>query len=175
MCISSVVMIKDKFTKIPNIFFDEILREINSPELKILLVIIRQTDGWVDGDKGIRKVKDRITISQFVTKTGLSRKTITSALDSLFRKKLINISDETGHILDSKRKRKGIAEIYYSNQLNPEQYLKTQTCVNFTLPQRNFFPKPAQKLRITKETNTKEKDVTQIKEILDRYHPYWNS
>jgi hypothetical protein len=35
-------------TQVPNILFDTHLRELTESELKILLIVIRQTIGWYD-------------------------------------------------------------------------------------------------------------------------------
>jgi phage replication O-like protein O len=114
-------MIKENFTRTPNILFDQLLKELNNSELKILLVIIRQTNGWIDKKTKKRKVKDRITHSQFILKTGLSRRIVSDAIKSLLQKELIEVTDSSGNILINARKRKGRYQIYYSSLLEPLQ------------------------------------------------------
>jgi hypothetical protein len=41
-------MINKKTTQIPNIVLDQYLKILSPSGLKILLVILRQTNGWVD-------------------------------------------------------------------------------------------------------------------------------
>ena len=96
-------MIRENFTQTPNVLFDHLLKELNNSELKILLVIIRQTNGWIDKKTDRRKVKDRITYNQFILKTGLSRRIISAAIKSLSQKHLIEIADYSGNILSNAR------------------------------------------------------------------------
>ena len=114
-------MIRENFTQTPNVLFDHLLKELNNSELKILLVIIRQTNGWIDKKTDRRKVKDRITYNQFILKTGLSRRIISAAIKSLSQKHLIEIADYSGNILSNARERKGLYRIYYSSLLEPKQ------------------------------------------------------
>lgn len=159
-------MIKDKYTKIPNILLDEIMKELSNPELRILLTIIRQTDGWINKETGIRKKRDRISYSQFIIKTGLSNKTISVAINSLLQKKLIYVTGYSGRTLN-KSERRGNPLIYYS-------FLPSLSSVNITSAKCNLGQNQVFKFHLTKETNTKEKDLVHIKEILDRYRPIWN-
>ncbi|HAZ00589.1 MAG: hypothetical protein A2W90_04880 [Bacteroidetes bacterium GWF2_42_66] len=142
---------KEGYTPIPNIIFDQQLKNIGSSELKILLVIIRQTYGWVDKKTGKRKEKDRISYTQFARKTGLSRKTISKGISLLSKKNLIKITDSSGYILNTTSNRQGQTEIWYQHVQNVPI-----TCVNFTHNKRNY----------TKEINNKEIDYKHIKEIL---------
>jgi hypothetical protein len=58
------------YTQAPNTFFDEILPQIdNLSELKVTLVVIRQTFGY-------HKEEDELSISRLVTLTGLSRPSV---------------------------------------------------------------------------------------------------
>jgi hypothetical protein len=69
-------------------------------------VIIRQTNGWIDKYTGRRKVRDRISYSQFMEKTGYSRRILTNAIKSLEVKGLITITGRKGNLLNP-RSRKG--------------------------------------------------------------------
>lgn len=74
------------YTAIPNVFFDEVLPQINNmSELKILLAVFRKTYGWVkeiDPNTGqpIYKLEDEISYSQFEQLTGLSSTSIATGL-----------------------------------------------------------------------------------------------
>lgn len=105
------------FTSIPNILFDELLRALSNSEVKVLLIIIRKTHGWIDNKTHKRKVKDRISVSQFMELTGLSRRIVSFAIGSLVEKKLICISDKKGNPLNDSYKRKGQSYIYYSSPI----------------------------------------------------------
>ena len=100
-------------TQVPNILFDHYLRTLTLAELKLLLVIIRQTNGWIDKRTGQRKVRDRISYSQFISKTKLSRRIISRTIQVLVRKQLILITDSHGASLKQPRKRKGRQYLYY--------------------------------------------------------------
>jgi len=105
---------KENFTRTPNILFDQLLKELSYSELKILMVIIRQTNGWIDKRTKKRKERDRITHSQFITKTGLSRRIISETVKSLLKKRLIHITDKFGNALNNPKDRTGQSFIYYS-------------------------------------------------------------
>ncbi len=176
-------MIRKNFTPTPNILFDKLLKELSSSELKILLVIIRQTNGWIDKKTGKRKERDRITYSQFINKTGLSRRVISEAVDSLSQKKLIQITDASGNILNLPIERKGQYYIYYSSLLNPEQSVHmlnntsaindTNMCKNQHQHVQNMVYNKRNYNKIERINKT-EKDYVHIKEILDKIKFKWN-
>ena len=64
-------------TPVPNVILDSYLKQLNSTELKVLLVVIRQTLGWADR-RGMfgRKETDWISGSQLKQKTGSSKRAI---------------------------------------------------------------------------------------------------
>lgn len=73
---------QEGFTSVPNMFFDEVLPNIdNMSELKILLAVFRKTYGWIkeiDPETGqaIYKLEDAISYSQFEEMTGLSNTSV---------------------------------------------------------------------------------------------------
>ena len=104
-------------TQVPNCILDHYLRILSASELKILLVIIRQTYGWIDKRTGKRKTRDRISQSQFKAKTRLCSKIISKALQWLVTKGLITVSDRVGNILNTSLERKGLPRLYFSVRL----------------------------------------------------------
>ena len=108
-------MMYKKTTQIPNIVLDQYLRTLSASELKILLVIIRQTSGWIDKYTGKRKLRDRISYSQFMEKTGYSRRILTKAIKSLEAKGLIAITGSKGQSLECSRSRRG-SWLYFNYQ-----------------------------------------------------------
>lgn len=86
-------MIFKQTTQVPNILFDKHLPTLTEGELKILHIIIRQTYGWIDCSTGIRKTRDRITQSQFRSKTGLSPRIISKTLKTLSHRGFTDIPD----------------------------------------------------------------------------------
>lgn len=104
-----------RITPVPNAVFDEFLPQLKCTELKILLVIIRQTLGWEDKQNNNgRKSQDWISSSQMRGKTGCSERAITTALETLVKKNLISVFDQYGSLLDSPERRKGKTKLFYS-------------------------------------------------------------
>lgn len=112
-------MIYKQTTQVPNILFDRYLPTLTESELKILLVVIRQTYGWVDKKTRKRKTRDRISHGQFMQKTGLSRRVISKTLKSLVHKELVSVTDQYGNVLNESGDRKGMARMFYSFQPVP--------------------------------------------------------
>ena len=79
-------------TQVPNVIFDQYMSQLSPSELMVIFVIVRQTYGWIDKKNGGRKLRDRITHGQFITKTSLSRRVISKAIKSLAEKQLIIIT-----------------------------------------------------------------------------------
>lgn len=77
-------------TQIPNEFFDDLLPEINSlSELKVLLIIMRQTFGW-------SKMEDVLSLTQFQDKTGLSRQGVIDGIREADAEGLLTRRPEKG-------------------------------------------------------------------------------
>lgn len=133
---------KPNYTQVPNEFFDEMLPTLKEGELRILIVIMRQTFGWGN------KEWDRISISQLMKKSGMERMAVVRATKSLVEKKLV---------IKHKEGVKGQENSWYS--------LCVESEAEFINPIDNSnnsyqYPKdtPPSILKIpTKETITKEK------------------
>lgn len=109
------MLISKGTTAVPNAVFDDFLSELKLAELKILLVIIRQTLGWEDRqNENGRKQRDWISSSQMLKKTGCSERAISSAIESLTKKNLISVFDLYGSLLDSPSQRKGKTKLFFS-------------------------------------------------------------
>jgi hypothetical protein len=152
-------------TPVPNILFDVYFKDLKGCELKILLVIIRQTLGWVDKQSGRgRKNRDWISTSQLQRKTGSSRRAISLGLVGLVEKGLIRITDESGCYLDDAFQRKGKLRLYYELNLPNEtsvdtlgktalkQLISAQTNAEIAQDISKNVHDLAQKMLITKET-----------------------
>jgi len=158
-------MIYKQTTQVPNIFFDQLLPTLTEAEIKLLLVIIRQTYGWIDQRTGKRKQRDRISRKQFVTKTGLCKRVISIALQSLVTKGLVSITCQSGNSLPDSLKRKGL-KLFYRLELGH----------NVPSPRAQKLPglehiSELNKTNYIKETKTKLKrfnGVKSIREVIDR-------
>lgn len=134
------------YTQIPNILFDEWIPKLKQAELRVLLVIMRQTFGWQN------KKWDQISNAQLVKKTGLKRQCCTKAANSLIAKGLISkkITGSEGNqqiwysmqVENSEKTRKSIEEPENSNISYPGEF--------GTPPLVNLVPRP--KITTTKET-----------------------
>ena len=92
-------------TPVPNCLFDSILPILKPAELKILLIIIRQTYGWIDPRfPKKRKQSDWISQSQFQHKTALSRKAVSTAITSLINRQIVRVYDARGIEVDGSGK-----------------------------------------------------------------------
>ncbi len=152
-------------TPVPNVLFDIFLKELKSAELKVLLVIIRQTLGWSDtrSARG-RKEMDWISSSQLQTKTGSSRRAISSAIEVLVLKELIVVLDKYGNLLDDPLKRQGKLKLFFRpstlmfrsvENVGITSAYKPNFDVSSAIAAQHMRKKViglAQKLRITKET-----------------------
>ena len=105
-------------TNVPNIFFEVHLKNLGYAELKVLLVIIRQTYGWKDTRTGGHKKWDWISGRFFVKKTGLSQRAVSSAISSLIMKRLIVVKNSKGKVLYSKLERQHEQKLYFSSFLD---------------------------------------------------------
>ncbi len=77
------------FTQVPNVFFDELLPDLGNAELRVLLVIVRQTYGW-------RKLEDAISLSQLEKWTGMTRRSVSEATKQLVARGCIVIEERNG-------------------------------------------------------------------------------
>jgi hypothetical protein len=80
---------------------------------------MRQTYGWIDCNTGKRKTRDRISHSQFIEKTGLSRRIISQTIPKMQSRGLIAVTDAKGKTLASGRERTGRTHIFYSSTCAP--------------------------------------------------------
>jgi hypothetical protein len=107
-------MTNKQITQVPNFLFDALLPNLTESELKVILVVIRQTIGWFDKRTGKRKERDRISVGQFVKKTGLSKRNINNTIQSLVLKQLLEITGFKGNKLHMPYERKGKSYLFFS-------------------------------------------------------------
>lgn len=144
-------------TPVPNIFFDAHLKSLNPVELKLLLLIIRQTWGWKDPKTGQRKKRDWIAGSQIRERTGCSRRALTDAVANLTRTGLIEVTGEKGVLLKTPDDRKGKMRLFYRYRCGKGGDTEMRGA--------DFAHVPAQQMRTTKETYTKTSDDLREKTI----------
>lgn len=155
-------------TSIPNYIFDSLLPHLTIAELKVLLVIARNTLGWKDNQSSSgRKTRDWISSGQLQRKTGCSRRSISSAIGRLVNMGVIAVSSANLKSLDNPHDRKGKQRLFF--QLRKIHPFVVENLGNTTgFPLNNFYTcannaqhlskkiaELGQHLRITKETLTK--------------------
>lgn len=69
---------ESNYTKVPNEFFDKVMPVLSPYEAQLFLDIIRKTWGW-------QKRFERIAVSQFVARLGISKNTVLKGLAALER------------------------------------------------------------------------------------------
>ena len=152
-------------TPVPNALFDVHLKDLKIAELKVLLMVIRQTLGWSDKRTALgRKQRDWIANSQLLNKTGCSRRAVCSATEALVGRGLVGVMDSKGSPLTQPSQRKGKTRLFYRlapTLLAPvdtagitHAYAPQNARTNATAAQdlRKKSRELAQRLRITKPT-----------------------
>jgi hypothetical protein len=139
-------------TPVPNGLFER-MGELNGTELKALLFIIRKTLGWKDASTGKRKERDWISHSQFVEHAGISDRSVTSAVQGLLEKNLINTTNREGQHLLYPKDRQKCPQVFYGLSVGI-------TAKPAYTPAKNIQNSP-QRLRATKETlqNSREQEL----------------
>jgi phage replication O-like protein O len=141
------------FTQIPNDFLDESIPDLKEGELRVLLVLMRQTFGW-------HKNWDHLSLSQFAQKTGMEKKSVARTLKNLLEKGLIK---------KIKQGTKGNEKCFYSipvdgHKLDPHLHVSNEESREIEGNSNNCYqcPKdtPPSVLKTpTKETLTKQKET----------------
>ncbi len=114
--IPSERLVPKHFTQIPNLVIDEWMPRLSDVELRILLVVIRQTLGWEeDAITGRRKEYDWLSRSQLIERSGRSAKHVSKALKSLIEiHYIVEAVDDKGRKLETARKRaRNFGKIFY--------------------------------------------------------------
>ena len=129
---------KPRFTQVPNQFFDEMIPKLKASEMRVMLVIMRQTLGWGN------KEWDRISISQLVEKSGMSKASVCTALISLKKMGLIRKAQVGG---------KGNVQNFYALNIEEPDFVSENEHFsnNYTCPK--IGPPLVQKL------DTQKKDI----------------
>ena len=158
-------------TQVPNEIFDQQLPYLNQAQLKVLLVVIRQTLGWIDPKTKQRKRKDWISISFFSKRTRLTHKSVSMAISELVYKELIVALDTNERELRHPKDRRGKKRIYYAYAPH-FRALKKKTLVDMLVDVFTFPPYTKQKH--TKENRTPIKKRYQRLTDAERYQDILN-
>jgi hypothetical protein len=112
-----VPVFADGAVPIPNRLFDEVLPEVSDTELRVLLVVLRATLGWREGDDrgGWRyKRRDWISHAQFMKRTGRGSEAVSRAIHRLVARSLLVVEDTQGKPLATTAERRGhVGRLYF--------------------------------------------------------------
>lgn len=152
-------------TQVPNMVFDEWMPQLKDTELRVLLIVIRQTLGWLEeGDgTGKRKTQDWISIYQLHKKTGKSERSITRALQTLVDDiGIVQTVSEEGKLLDTPDKRSGVGKKIFFR-------------LNLRKPQPGLFPTPAEMSGVKRQKRNQTRPRNRAKvNTPDKMYPRQN-
>jgi len=141
----------------------KLLPKLSEKELKVLLIIIRQTVGWTD-TSGRRKTRDWISTRYFVMATGLCPKSVSSAISLLISKEFVQAETCSGQILKSPSTRKSSQRTYYRCLLfNSKPNVKSSDRDRKILPTTKLTP-----TKLSQVPGQKEKATDRLTD-LERY------
>lgn len=110
------------FVPIPNALFDLVLPTLKDTELRVLLIVMRQTWGWRKSRTAYVE-RDWISRALFCRRTGRASEAISGAVATLVEKELIAVEDTAGNSLaTSEARRRHLGRLYY----RPGDMWKTQ-------------------------------------------------
>lgn len=98
---------------LPNRLVDTVLPTLKDTELRVLLIVIRQTWGWRD-PHGRTKARDWLSHRQLVRRTGRGSEAVSGAIAALVERELIAVEDSTGHVLaTAAERRRHLGRLYF--------------------------------------------------------------
>ena len=102
-------------TPVPTALLDRVMPTLRDTELRVLLVVVRQTLGWQVGkDPRLRKERDWLTQSQLMRRTGRASGAVARAVDALVRRGLIDVLDKTERpLVTPAERRRCLGRLYY--------------------------------------------------------------
>jgi len=159
-------------TQIPNEIINDWLPKLKESELKVVIIVARQTLGWIENPiTGTRKKEDWMTQKQLMKKTGLSNWAVSKATQSLVEKDLIEARDADSNILDTPKKRQLVGRhhkrIFYRLKLKSDKEILTRlvrnshknACEKFSHNKTNSLDKTNS---IQKKTLTSNKIISSV-------------
>jgi len=161
-----IVMSLKRTTPIPNVFFEHI-PHLTHAELRVLLVVIRQTYGWLDVTTGKRKIKDRLTYNFIIKRTGLYRTILSKTIQQLVEKRLLLVTNSQGTILATTKQRRGNPLLFYEVRLvrDPDNTSSLSGIRLIRDSEHNKRNTPQRKT-IQKKTNRQQANLRQLHSMI---------
>ena len=162
------------FVPLPCAVVDEILPRLKDTELRILLVVLRQTLGQRDR-QGRVKTRDWLTHQQLCRRTGRASEAVSAAVDSLIRSGLITITNEKRDELISPSERRRVrTRLFFQGGPVIRNLMPTSTAkAKITTEDKISFSSPFRKTEVTVSLSEEakrriERSRKQIQERLKR-------
>lgn len=154
-------------TPIPNGLLDRVMPTLRDTELRVLLVVVRQTLGWQEGpDPSRRKERDWLTQSQLMRRTGRASEAVSAAVDGLVRARLIEVQDKWGKALTTPaERRRYLGKLYYRLQ---SEFVNDSQC----LPENEHAKPNTTKQTVTQKYSEENKIVDKSVEKLFPKKPF---
>ena len=93
------------FVPLPCAVIDDLLPTLKDTELRLLVIVLRQTWGW-RGPDGKPKARDWLSHRQLKERTGRASEAVSAAIDALVRRGLVRVQNEQGDDLSEARQRR---------------------------------------------------------------------
>ena len=102
-------------TPVPNDIFDRVMPTLRDTELRVLLIVVRQTVGWQAGPgSSQRKDRDWLSQSQLRRRTGRANGAVSRAVEALVKKGLVHVTDRAGKSMNTPvERRRHLGHLYF--------------------------------------------------------------
>jgi biotin operon repressor len=101
-------------TPFPNNLLDDYLPRLSDTAWRVLCVVVRSTNGWIDPKTGGRKQADWLSQTQLIARTGRASAAISRAVDTLTQRGIIVVSNSTGQRLETPAERRRAKRLYFA-------------------------------------------------------------
>jgi hypothetical protein len=101
------------FVPLPAAVVDEWLPRLTGSQLKLLLVVVRQTEGFRDPATGRRKAEDWLTHRRLMHLTGCASQAVSGSVDALARVGLVRVRAAGGGSADTPQHRRAATRLLY--------------------------------------------------------------
>lgn len=99
---------------VPTVLIDAVLPTLKDTELRVLLVVVRQTLGWRSDSRSGYKERDWMTHSQLMRRTNRASEAVSRAVDCLVQRGLIIVENAAGAPLKSaEERRRSLGRLYF--------------------------------------------------------------
>ena len=153
---------------VPTWLVDEVMPRLRDTELRVLLVVVRQTLGWQEGpDPMHRKERDWLTQSQLMRRTGRASEAVSRAVDALIRAGLIEVLDQAGGTLVTPaERRRHLGRLYY--RLSPQSSPATDGGQGSVLPKCEAGVPKSENAKANTTKESRYKNIREKRKIVDK-------